>query len=105
MTELTGDWSELVLADGGQVAQEVASIEGLPRPTEPHENEGLVVLGHHHVTVGLLSHGKDVRGHVLPSAASEHLNYLVGGREGERGGESDKLYFPIHTGLFPYLGS
>ena len=80
------------LADGSEVAEQVASIEGLARTRQSHENEGLVLPGHHHVPIRLLAHGKDVRGHVLTSAPTEHVNHLAGeggeGRGGEgRGGE------------------
>ncbi len=76
MRKLTGDWPQIGLTDCCQVAEEVASVESLSRATETQEDERLVAPGHHHVSIGLLPHGKDVRGHVFPSTASEHLNHL-----------------------------
>ena len=73
---LTSDWSKLWLANGGQISQQVASIEGLSGAGEPHEDEGLVLPCDHHVPVGLLTHCKDVRGHVLSTTTSEHVYHL-----------------------------
>ena len=84
MCVLTCDGSMLRLAYGGKVAKEVASIESFPCPTQSHEDERLVVAGHHHVAVGLLPGCKDVGRHVLSSTTPEHINHLrEGGGEGE----------------------
>ena len=84
-TALTCDRAMVRLPYGGEIAQEVARVEGLARPREAHEDEGLVLPGHHHVPVCLLGHGKDVGGHVLSSAASKHVDHLKGAwqEEGE----------------------
>ena len=76
MSCLTGDSSVLCLADGGEVAEEVASVERLSRAGQTHEDEGLVAPCCHHVAVGLLTSCKDVRRHVLPPTTSEHVYHL-----------------------------
>ena len=73
---LTGNRGTFLLPNSGEIAQEVAGVESLPGAAEPQEDEGLVAPGYHHVPVGLLPHGKDVGGHVLPPAASKHVDYL-----------------------------
>ena len=80
----------LSLANGGQVAEEVASVEGLPGARETHENEGLVAASCHHVPIGLLASCKDVWRHVLSSTASEHVYHL------QKEGEEKKKFVDFH---------
>ena len=82
---LTCDRPVLRLAYGGEVAKEVACIEGFSCPTQSHEDERLVIAGYHHVAVGLLPGCKDVGRHVLSSTTSEHINHLREGEGGEGG--------------------
>ena len=77
---LTGDWSLVWLSYGGEISEEVASVECLPRAGEAHEDEGLVLSSDHHVPVGLLTHRKDVRGHVLATTTTEHVYHLKNGQ-------------------------
>ena len=70
------------LADSGEISEEIASVEGLARPRQSHEDQRLVLSGHHHVPVRLLAHCEDVRGNVFSTTASEHVYYLHTQRRG-----------------------
>ena len=68
----------------GEVPQKVPGVEGLASSAEPHQDEGLVPVVRDEAVVGLLSNGKDVRRHVLPTATMEHLKYLERARKWDR---------------------